>query len=76
MAQAFRVRVFPESGPPMILRGGADSFGPYVVTREPSGSGYTAVPEKRIGIPAHNLRAVNDGEADYELTAPMAAKHF
>lgn len=71
-----KVRVFPESGPPMILRAGRDGFGIYIVTREPSGNGVEAIPEKRIGVPADKLRTVNDGEADYELTIPMPAKNF
>ena len=76
MDKSFRVRVYPEGGPPIVVRGSLDHFGPYLVTREPSGSGYTAIPEKRIGVPADQLRPVNDGEADYELTVPMPAKSF
>ena len=78
MTKQFKVRVSTAGGPTMILRGGTDMQGFYVVTREPSGAGYTATPEKRVGgFPPNSLRRLPDGaEADYELTVLMSAKDF
>lgn len=76
MDKSFRVRVFFESGPSEVLRGGLDLGRPYVVAREASGSGHAASPELRVYFPPHQLRIVNDGEADYELTVPMPPKRL
>lgn len=73
----FRVRVYVNGSAPLVVNGGSDPLGVYLETREPSGTGYDAIPGKRITINPSRLRPLPPGsDAEYEFLDPFPSKGF
>jgi hypothetical protein len=75
--KVFTVRIFVNGSAPMVINGGIDAFSVFLQTREPSGSGYTAIPEKRIEISMTDLRELAPGSgADFEYKHVVTSDYF
>lgn len=69
----FKVRVYVNGSAPVVLNGGADPLGPYIVVREST----KERPGFRLTPGPGQLRPLPPGsDADYEFLAPLPSDQF